>query len=164
MLLLVITLASATLFFWGCSPCERLARRCPPVEYVRDSIVVYDTFTRETTITDTLLYVRLMPEYVYVQTSVTDTASGETSYATGKAWVDGTRVMLTMRNKDSAEVLVQRIKTLERQLHEVQKLKEKTVVKTEYRTRGIVKVGAWIGLAAVVLTVLYIILWILKKR
>lgn len=153
-LLLALMLLAAAWFFSGCSPCDRLSRRCPPIEYVRDSIVVYDTFTSETTITDTVLDVRLMPEYVYVQTQITDTARGETTYTTGLAWVDGNHVLLIMRNKDSAEVLVQRIHTLERQLRESYHEKETGKFQTVYKARGIVKVGAWIGLSAVVLVLL----------
>lgn len=164
MLLLLITFAAAALFFWGCSPCERLSRRCPPVEYMHDSIVVYDTLIRETIITDTVLDVRLTPEYVYVQTPITDTARGETAYTAGKAWVDGKQVMLTMRNKDSAEVLVQRIKTLERQVRESYREKETGKVQTVYRTRGIVKVGAWIGLVAVIIALLRIVVLIVRKK
>lgn len=149
--------------FCSCSPCERLARKCPPIEYVRDSIVVYDTFTRETTITDTLLYVRLIPEFVYLRNPVMDTARGETSFTRGMAWVDGEIINLTLVNKDSAEVLVQRIKTLERQVNYWRKISENVKVKTAYRTRGIVKVGAWIGLIAAVYVLVRILMFVLRK-
>ncbi len=151
------------LFFAGCSPCERLARRCPPVAYERDSIHVIDTLWFETIIIDTPTPVKLPPEYIYIEKQITDTAKGETSFTRGMAWIDGESLRLELINKDSAEVLVQRIKTLERQLHEEQKFKEKTVVDTEYRTRGIVKVFMWIGIAAVAFGFLYLIVLALKR-
>lgn len=161
--MLLITLLSFSLFFFGCSPCERLSRRCPPTEHITDSIVVSDTLILETTITDTLLYVKLQPEYVYIQNPITDTARAETAYARATSWSDGKSVFVYLVNKDSAEILVQRIHTLERQLRSEKQKKERVSVKTEYKTRGIVKVGAWIGLASVIFCVLYILLLILKK-
>lgn len=160
---IVLCAAVAAAVLCACSPCGRLSHRCPPIEYVRDSIEIHDTLIRETLITDTLVDVRLVRETVYVQTPVTDTARGETSYAYGLAWVDGTRVMLALTNKDSAEVLTQRIKVLERQLHAERQRTEKVAVKTEYRTRGIVKAGSWIGLAAVVYLAARIIVFILRR-
>ena len=148
----------------SCSPCEMLARRCPPVEYVRDSIHVTDTCWFETIIVDTPMVVKLPPEYIYIVRPHHDTVKGETAFTRGMAWCDGESLNLELINKDSAEVLVQRIKTLERQLRYWQKFREQTNVKTEYRTRGIVKVFMGIGIAAVVLIFLYIILWILKRR
>ena len=161
--LFIVLILTAYLVF-SCSPCERLSRRCPPVEYVRDSIHVTDTCWFETIIVDTPMVVKLPPEYIYIVRPHHDTVKGETAFTRGMAWCDGESLNLELINKDSAEVLAQRIKTLERQLRYWQKFREQTNVKTEYRTRGIVKVGAWIGLAAVVLIVLYIILLILKRR
>ena len=148
----------------SCSPCERLAKRCPPIEYVRDSIVVYDTFTRETTITDTLLYVRLIPEFVYVQKPVTDTARGETSFTRGVAWVDGETISLSLTNKDSAEVLVQRIKTLERQLRESYREKETGKVREVYKTRRIVKFFAGMGIGTLIMLLIRIAVFIVRRK
>lgn len=163
-LLLALMLLAAAWFFFGCSPCERLSRRCPPVEYVHDSVHIADTLWIETIVIDTPTPVKLPPEYVLIEKSITDTARGETSFTKGKAWVEGEDLVLELNNKDSAEVLVQRIKTLERQIHEEIQKKENTVAKTEYRTRGIVKVFAWIGLAAVIFAVLYLTIIILKRK
>lgn len=148
----------------GCGgPCERLSRRCPPIEYVRDSIEVHDTFVRETTITDTLLYVKLITETERVVVGIEDTARAETAYARATAWTEGERLRLLLINKDSAEAMVQRIKTLERELHETQKIKEKTVVKTEYRTRGIVRFLAWTGGITLILFLFFIVFHIAKR-
>lgn len=159
----IAALVSVLLVAVGCSPCERLARRCPPIEYMKDSIVVHDTLIRETTIRDTVLEVRLIKEYVYVQASINDTARAETSYAYGMAWLDGARVILSMRNKDSAEVLTQRIITLERQLRETSRKKETIKVQTVYKTRWIVKVAAWFGLIAAVGLLLIIAIRIIRR-
>lgn len=148
----------------GCSPCERLARRCPPVVYERDSIVVYDTFTRETKITDTLLYVRLIPEYVYVQTVLTDTARAETSYAEASAWVEGERLRLVVVNKDSAEALTKLINTLERQLRETYQSKETGKVLTVYKTKRIVKFLAGMGIGTLIMLLIRIVVFIARRR
>lgn len=149
MLTLSAMLALMLVYCTGCSPCERLARRCPPIEYVRDSVHVSDTCWIETIVTDTPMVVRLQPEYIFIENPITDTARGETSFTRGLAWVDGESIRLELINKDSAEVLVQRIKTLERKLRESYREKETGKVQTVYETRGIVKVFAWIGLLAV---------------
>lgn len=164
MVLWLLAFGSAALYFSACSPCERLARLCPPVAYERDSIHVTDTLWFETLVIDTPMFVKLPPEYIYLVRHHNDTVKGETAFTRGMAWCDGESLNLKLMNKDSAEVLVQRIKTLERQLRYWKRLKEHTIVKTEYRTRGIVKVFMWIGIASVVLIVLYIILRILKRR
>lgn len=159
----LLAFGSAALYFSACSPCERLARRCPPVAYERDSIHVTDTLWFETLVIDTPMFVKLPPEYIYLVRPHNDTVKGETAFTRGMAWCDGESLNLELMNKDSAEVLVQRIKTLERRLLESYREKETGKVRTEYKTRGIVKVGAWIGLVAVVLTVLYLIFLVLKK-
>ncbi|MCM1169975.1 MAG: hypothetical protein NC324_08590, partial [Bacteroides sp.] len=148
----------------GCSPCERLSRRCPPIEYVRDSIHIHDTLIREVRITDTLMLVELVQETVRESVPIEDTAKAETDYARAEAYVDGSNIHLTLSNKDSAEVLVQRIETLERQLREAYREFENKKVQTVYKTRGIVKAGAWIGLASVILLLLRIAYLILKRR
>ena len=125
--------------FCSCSPCERLARKCPPIEYVRDSVHVTDTLWFETIVTDTLMVVKLPSEYILIERSITDTARGETAFTRGLAWVDGESVRLELINKDSAAVLVQRIKTLERQLRESYLEKETGKVREAYKTRRIVK-------------------------
>lgn len=145
---LYVLLLTAWLCF-SCSPCERLARKCPPIEYVRDSVHVNDTVWIETIVTDTPMVVRLPPEYILIERSINDTARGETAFTRGLAWVDGESVRLELINKDSAAVLVQRIRTLERQLRESYREKETGKVQPVYQTRGIVKVFAWIGLLSV---------------
>lgn len=147
----------------ACSPCEWLARRCPPVEYVRDSIHVTDTCWFETIIIDTPMVVKLPPEYIYIVRPHNDTAKGETAFTRGMAWCDGEKLNLELINKDSAEVLVQRIKTLERQLRYWQKFREQTSVKTEYRTRGIVKMFMWIGIVAAAYVAVRFLLFVMRK-
>ncbi|MCM1168883.1 MAG: hypothetical protein NC324_02995 [Bacteroides sp.] len=159
----VLALLAAWIFS-GCSPCERLSRRCPSVEYVRDSIHIHDTLIREVRITDTLMKVELIRETVNVTIPIKDTARANTLYANAVSWVDNDMLRLELSNRDSAEIMVQRIETLERQLREAYREIENNKVQTVYKTRGIVKIGAWIGLAAVAYMAIRLLILILRKR
>lgn len=151
----------------SCSPCERLSRRCPPVESVRDSVYVHDTVVRTVYVHDTVQTVRLVPEYIYVTAPAGDTAYGETAYARAMAWLCGGNVSLRMWNKDSAAVLVKQIEVLEQRLREMSRVSERVEVKTERYVPWIVKVLAWAGgialLYAVGKTVLRIAVRALQK-
>lgn len=146
----------------GCDPCARLARRCPPASTVQDSVWVHDSVWIERWRTDTVVRVRLERETVRETVDIWDTARAETAYARALSHVDGTRLILRMENKDSAEMLVQRINTLESRLKEAYNWRSETKVVTEYRTRGIVKAAAWFGLAALVMLLVFIVLKIKK--
>lgn len=145
MVVLAVLLSGLT----GCDPCARLARRCPPAATVQDSVFVRDSVWIERWRVDTVVRVRLERETVRETVPLTDTARAETRYARALSHVDGARLVLRLENKDSAEMLVQRINTLESRLKEAYKGRSETKVVTRYRCRTIVKVGAWIGLAAV---------------
>lgn len=133
----------------GCDPCARLSRRCPPAASVQDSVWVHDSVRVERWQTDTVVRVRLERETVRETVDIGDTARAETVYAWALSYADGARLVLRLENKDSAEMLVQRINTLESRLKEAYSRRSETKVVTQYRCRTIVKVGAWIGLAAV---------------
>lgn len=146
----------------GCDPCARLARRCPPAATVQDSVFVRDSVRIERWRVDTVVRVRLERETVRETVPLTDTARAETRYARALSHVDGTRLILRLENKDSAEMLVQRINTLESRLKEAYSGRSETKVVTEYRTRGIVKAAAWFGLVALVALLVFIVVKIKK--
>ena len=143
--LLVLGLLSLT----GCDPCARLARRCPPAATVRDSVWVHDSVRVERWRVDTVVRVKLERETVREAVPLADTARAETAYARALSYADGTRLVLRLENKDSEEMLVQRINTLESRLKEAYSARSEVKVQTVYKCRTIVKAGAWIGLAAV---------------
>lgn len=163
-LLLLITFAAAALFLWGCSPCERMARRCPPVEYVRDSVWMHDTCYIERWHTDTVWRVRLERETVYVSATISDTAEASTAYAYALAWLDGTMIRLLLRNTDSADIFTRIYHERVTERTERGTSTENRTVVTVYKTRGIVKVGAWIGLASVIIALLRIVVFIAKRK
>ena len=146
----------------GCDPCARLARRCPPAEAVQDSVWVHDSVWVERWQTDTVVRVKLERETVKEVVGISDTARAETVYAWALSYADGARLVLRLENKDSAEMLVQRINTLESRLKEAYSRRSETKVVTEYRTRGIVKAAAWFGLVALVVLLVFIVVKIKK--
>lgn len=137
----------------SCSPCERLSRRCPPVESARDSVYVHDTVVRTVYVHDTVQTVRLVPEYIYVMAPAGDTAYGETAYARAMAWLCGGNVSLRMWNKDSAAVLIKQVEVLEQRLREMSRVSERVEVRTERYVPWIVKVLAWAGGILILYTV-----------
>lgn len=152
-----------SLFVAGCSPCERLARLCPPQASKSEKEYIHDTLIREVHITDTLMLVKLVQETVRESVPIEDTARAETEYAEAEAYVNGGNIHLTLSNKDSAEVLVKRIETLERELHKAYKELQENSVQIVYQTRGIVKVFMWIGIIAVAYVVVRFLLFVLRK-
>lgn len=146
----------------GCDPCARLARRCPPAEAVQDSVWVHDSVWVERWQTDTVVRVKLERETVRETVRIGDTARAETAYAWALSYADGARLVLRLENKDSAEMLVQRINTLESRLKEAYSARSEVKVQTVYKCRTIVKAGAWIGLAAVAALIVFIVLKIKK--
>lgn len=137
----------------ACSPCERLARRCPPVESARDSVYVHDTVVRNVYVRDTVQAVRLVPEYIYVMAPAGDTVRGETAYARAMAWLCSGNVCLRLWNKDSAAVLVKQVEVLEQRLREMSRVSERVEVRTERYVPWIVKVLAWAGGILILYTV-----------
>lgn len=152
---LVLGVSSGWFLIWAasCSPCERLSRRCPPAESVRDSVYVHDTVVRHVYVHDTVQTVRLVPEYVYIMAPASDTVRGETTYARAMAWLCGGHVCLRMWNKDSADVLVKQIEVLEQRLREMSRVSERVEVKTERYVPWVVKVLAWAGGIAILYAV-----------
>lgn len=146
----------------GCSPCERLYRRCPPIEYVRDSVWIQDTLIRMVLTTDTLVSVRLVKETERVTEQITDTATAHTTYAYAIAFVEKHKIHLALTNKDSAEVLVQRVKELEQRIKETYRQTDKQEVRNVYRTRGIVTFFAWSGGVLWAFMILLIVYKLLK--
>lgn len=147
--LALAVLIALLLSMTGCDPCARLARRCPPAEAVQDSVWVHDSVWVERWQTDTVVRVKLERETVKEVVGISDTARAETAYARALSYADGTRLVLRLENKDSAEMLLQRINTLESSLKEAYSARSEVKVVTEYRTRGIVKAAAWFGLVVV---------------
>ena len=143
-----LTAMLAGLLIWlsaSCSPCQQLAKRCPPVESRTDSIHIHDTVIREVYFRDTVQVVKLVPEYIYVMAPAGDTAYGETEYARAMAWLCGWNVCMQMWNKDSAAVLVKQIEVLEQRLREMSRVSESVEVKTERYIPWFVRVLAWAG-------------------
>lgn len=146
----------------GCDPCARLARRCPPAATVQDSVWVHDSVWVERWTTDTVVKVKLERETVRETVPIGDTARAETAYAWALSYADGTRLVLRLENKDSADMLVRQLNALKVQLREAYSQRSETKVVTEYKCRTIVKAGAWIGLAAVAALIVCIVLKIRK--
>lgn len=139
----------------GCSPCERLARRCPPVQAERT--VVSDTTILEVTVDHVLQTVALPPERVLVETPVADTARASTAFAEAESYVLDGRIVLGLRNRDSAEVLAARVRELERRLST--SVTDRTEVVTVYRTRTAV----WVFFGIGVLTVLAAVVSVVRR-
>ena len=151
----------------GCDPCARLARRCPPAATVQDSVWVHDSVWVERWTTDTVVKVKLERETVKEVAGISDTAFAETAYACAVSFVMGKSMVLRLWNKDSADMLVRQLNELKVQLREAYSKRSETKVVTEYKCRTIVKAGAWIGLAAVLLLVGYLaarIISIVKRK
>lgn len=158
----VAVLVALLLGLTGCDPCARLSRRCPPAASVRDSVYVRDSVWIERWRVDTVVRVRLERETVRETVPIGDTARAETAYARALSYADGARLVLRLENKDSAEMLAQRLHVLESRLKEAYSWRSETKVVTEYRTRGIVKAAAWFGLAALVALLVFIVMKIKK--
>lgn len=151
----------------GCDPCARLARRCPPASTVQDSVWVYDSVWVERWQTDTVVRVKLERETVKEVVGISDTARAETAYACAVSFVMGKSMVLRLWNKDSADMLVKQLNEMKVRLREAYSHRSETKVVTQYRCRTIVKVGAWIGLAAVLSLFGYLaarIVSIVKKK
>lgn len=147
--LALAVLVALLLSLTGCDPCARMARRCPPAASVQDSVWVHDSVWVERWRVDTVVRVKLERETVKEVAGISDTAFAETAYACAVSFVMGKSMVLRLWNKDSAEMLVQRINTLESRLKEAYSGRSEVKVVTEYRTRGIVKAAAWFGLVVV---------------
>ena len=160
--LALAVLIALLLSLTGCDPCARLARRCPPAATVQDSVSVRDSVRVERWRVDTVVRVRLERETVREMVRIGDTARAETAYAWALSYADGARLVLRLENKDSAEMLVQRINTLESRLKEAYSARSEVKVVTEYRTQGIVKASAWFGLVALVALLVFIVVKIKK--
>lgn len=146
----------------GCDPCARLARRCPPAATVQDSVWIHDSVLVERWTVDTVVRVKLERETVKDVVGIADTAFAETAYACAVSFVMGKSVVLRLWNKDSADMLAQRLHVLESRLKEAYNWRSETKVVTKYRTRGIVKAAAWFGLAALVALLVFIVMKIKK--
>ena len=147
--LALAVLVALLLGLTGCDPCARLARRCPPAATVQDSVWVHDSVWVERWTVDTVVRVKLERETVRETVRIGDTARAETAYAWALSYADGARLVLRLENKDSADMLVRQLNELKVQLREAYSQRSETKVVTEYKCRTVVKVGAWIGLAAV---------------
>lgn len=158
--LVVAVLIALLLSVTGCDPCARLARRCPPAELVQDSVWVHDSVWVERWQTDTVVKVKLERETVRETVPIGDTARAETAYARALSYADGARLVLRLENKDSADMLVRQLNALKVQLREAYSQRSETKVVTEYKCRTVVKVGAWIGLAAVLFLVAGAVGWV----
>ena len=148
--LVVAVLIALLLSVTGCDPCARLARRCPPAATVQDSVWVHDSVWVERWTTDTVVKVKLERETVRETVPIGDTARAETAYAWALSYADGTRLVLRLENKNALKV----------QLREAYSQRSETKVVTEYKCRTVVKVGAWIGLAAVLFLVAGAVGWV----
>ena len=146
----------------GCDPCARLVRRCPPAATVQDSVWMHDSVWVERWQTDTVVRVKLERETVKEVVGISDTARAETAYACAVSFVMGKSMVLRLWNKDSADMLVRQLNEMKVQLREAYSQRSETKVVTEYKCRTVVKVGAWIGLAAVAALIVFIVLKIKK--
>lgn len=133
----------------GCDPCARLSRRCPPAATVQDSVWIHDSVWVERWRVDTVVRVKLERETVKEVVGISDTAMAETAYACAVSFVMGKSMVLKLWNKDSADMLVKQLNEMKVQLREAYSHRSETKVVTQYRCRMIMKVGAWIGFAAV---------------
>lgn len=161
-LIAIAALVALLLLVTGCDPCARLARKCPPAATVQDSVYVRDSVWVERWQTDTVVRVRLERETVKEVVGISDTAMAETAYACAVSFVIGKSMVLKLWNKDSADMLVKQLNEMKVQLREAYSHRSETKVVTEYKCRTIVKVGAWIGLAAVAALIVFIVLKIKK--
>ena len=146
----------------GCDPCARLVRRCPPAATVQDSVWMHDSVWVERWQTDTVVRVKLERETVKEVVGISDTARAETAYACAVSFVMGKSMVLRLWNKDSADMLVRQLNEMKVQLRGAYSQRSETKVVTECKCRTVVKVGAWIGLAAVAALIVFIVLKIKK--
>ena len=109
---------------------------------------IHDTATVIRWLTDTTMVTALRQELGRIRAAMNDTAHAETTSATADAWYDESGVVLKMRNKPKAPVVVPVFHEREEARHEETRAKTEIKVVTEYRIPAIVSAAAWFGLAA----------------
>jgi hypothetical protein len=89
--------------FAGCSPCERLARRCPPNVVIKDSLIIKETikyrprFIYDTIPGDTVRVERIVKTEIPIDI---DQIQAENKYARAEAGVTGSRLWLELQQKN----------------------------------------------------------------
>lgn len=154
----LVILVIMLLLTMSCSPCERLARKCPPV---KEQVIVKDTVTIETIITDTIMKVDLPEQSRDVHSEMSkmdhgipDTAYTKTDLAEAWAWHEGGITYLTLSNLPDAELRVPYART-----NRFESYSEKsTDVNVEYRTNGFVKLLAWVGGISLFILAIFVII------
>lgn len=161
--LALAVLVALLLCMTACDPCARLARRCPPAATVQDSVWVHDSVWVERWTTDTVIKVKLERETVREVVGISDTAKAETAYAQALSYADGSRLVLRLWNKDSAEMLARQVYVLEQRLKEAYSASSEVKVVTEYKCRPIVQAGAWFGLASLLYLIVSCVLFVRRQ-
>ena len=152
----------------SCNPCERLSKRCPAATTMHDSVWIHDSVWVEHWQTDTVVKVLLKHEIVEktIPTNNTcqpDSAFAETSYAQALSFLQDGNLILRLKNKDSAEMLLTAYHTLRNAYHEALSSSHAVQVQTVYKCRPIIQTGAWIGLAAIIYILVRIVLFMRSK-
>lgn len=150
MLTLSAMFALMMVYCTGCSPCERLARLCPPQVSKSETHYVHDTTFVTKWQTDTSMMLALQQELSRVSALYQDTAHAETSYAIAQAWCTGGRIELGLWNKPVAPVYVPVYHEREETIHQEASNTTNTEVHEVYKTPLIMQIGALIGLLSVI--------------
>jgi hypothetical protein len=147
--------------FAGCSPCERLARRCPPNVIVKDSIIIKETikykprFIYDTIPADTVKVERI----VQVEKPIDiDRISAVNKYAEAEAGVTASRLWLELRQKD--QVITHMLDSAEKEItywREQYNEKDGTVVVKQRYIPKFYHVAAWYGACLTIALLLYIV-------
>ncbi|MCM1531532.1 MAG: hypothetical protein NC048_02285 [Bacteroides sp.] len=146
------------LLLTACNPCAHYAQRCAP-ETTRDSVWSHDTLIVERFHTDTLQPVALPKESIANTVISPDTATAETSLAHATAWLHQNQLHLTLRNKDTAQLLIAQLKELQRRITHQGRQTQTTQHIIEYRTRPLTKYLATTGAIAL----LYLLFQIVRR-
>ena len=157
-IILLLTLL-ALMFLVGCSPCKRLARKCPPqIEtIVKDSIVYKDTIVYR----DRIIYDTIPGDTVEVEKLIPIEAKlnvapikAEGKYAEATAWVANSMLRLELRQKE--QVIIHILDSAEKEvIHWKEAYYSKEVTETIHVTeRFIPKFYKMALIYAVCLTIL----------
>jgi len=98
----------AGLFFISCSPCKRLARKCPPqiIHETKDSIIIKDSIVYKDK--EVPYYIPGDTQYVEKPVPIKEDISPvwvENKFALAKAWVNNSRLKLLLETKEQTLML-----------------------------------------------------------
>ena len=151
----ILHLVVLSIVLASCSPCKRLARKCPPqiITEVKDSVVYRDTIIYR----DRILEIKIPGDTVIVEKTVPVKEDifpirAENDYATASAWVESSKLKLELIQKE--QVIKQILQNAEKETiywkEKYQNEKQTVIIKEKYIPK-IYKVGLVVALCLIVI-------------